>query len=143
MYIISRFLRISHVFLLIAYLLTAVHVNADERTVIIGLGDCRKLITHLAQQDVYYREGFNVRGKEVKSAEHAPVESLDSPSKLKFDIEINVANKYKLGLKNLTAKLTVGTVSLFDNKILLNNYLMPNKDQMELASRCQSVLNHE
>ena len=43
-------------------------VVASNSTVIIGLGDCKKLIEHRARSNIYYKEGYDIRGKKVAAA---------------------------------------------------------------------------
>ena len=117
--------------------------NADDSTIIIGLGDCKKLIEHRARGDVYFKGGYDVRGKKVAGAQLVQKEEFDLQSILKFEIATDIAKKYKLDKGNIVAKMTVGSVTLKNNQIFLNNYLIAKEDQLELISRCHSVLSHD
>jgi hypothetical protein len=58
-----------------------------------------------------------------------------------FDIAIDIANKYNLGQRNMTATMTMVKVTIKNGQVFLNNQLITKKGGADLETRCRSILN--
>ena len=114
---------------------------ANGTSVIVGLGDCRLLLEHLAKPDVNFKAGFDVRGKEIKAADYESGTGLKLQETVTFDIAIDIANKYNLGKRNMTATMTMVKVTIKNGQVFFNNQLITKKDGADLETRCRSILN--
>ena len=115
-------------------------VVASNPTVIVGLGDCKKLIEHLARSDISYKEGYDIRGKKVAAARYKDNWLQNGKNAIEFDVAIDIAKKYNLRVGSVAAKLSVAKVTIKNNKVFLNGDMLKKKDEADLALRCQSLL---
>tara|TARA_Y100000746_G_C15399169_1_gene405611 strand:+ start:714 stop:1112 length:399 start_codon:yes stop_codon:yes gene_type:complete len=115
-------------------------VVASNPTVIVGLGDCKKLIEHLARSDISYKEGYDIRGKKVAAARYQDKSQKNGKNAIEFDVAIDIAKKYNLRVGSVAAKLSVAKVTIKNNKVFLNGDMLKKKDEADLALRCQSLL---
>ena len=114
---------------------------ANGDSVIVGLGDCRLLLKHLAKPDVNFKAGYDVRGKKIKVADYDDGLGLKLEDTVTFDIAIDIANKYNLGQRDMTATMTMVKVTIKNGQVFLNNQLITKKDGADLETRCRSILN--
>ncbi len=115
--------------------------TTNGASVIVGLGDCRLLLKHLAKPDVNFKPGYDVRGEKIKVADYDDGLGLKLEDTVTFDIGIDIANKYNLGQRNMTAMMTMVNVTIKNGQVFLNNQLITKKDGADLETRCQSILN--
>jgi carbohydrate-binding DOMON domain-containing protein len=115
--------------------------TTNGASVIVGLGDCRLLLKHLAKPDVNFKAGYDVRGGKIKVADYDDGLGLKLEDTVTFDIGIDIANKYNLGQRNMTAMMTMVNVTIKNGQVFLNNQLITKKDGADLETRCQSILN--
>ena len=115
-------------------------VVASNPTVIIGLGDCKKLTEHRARSNIYYTEGYDIRGKKVAGARYKDNWLQNGKNAIEFDVAIDIAKKYNLRVGSVAAKLSVAKVTIKNNKVFLNGDMLKKKDEADLALRCQSLL---
>lgn len=115
---------------------------ADTTTIRITRSDCVQLVEHVPSDDVAYRPGVDVRGKQVAPADVAGTPDLRNivPEVLEFPIALN---PLKGGAARFgETSLEVGTVK-FDMKsrrATFNGESLTRRETRLLAKECREVI---
>ncbi len=116
------------------------HVPAEAASATISSRDCQRVVRHQASADVAYKPGVDVRGKKVKPADAGGGSAYKLPKEFSFNIGVDIAAKYGLDAKNITAEMTTGKVTVRGSRVYMNGKSMTTNDQAELAAKCQKLL---
>lgn len=105
--------------------------------------DCARLIRHAAADDVAFKPGVDVHGRNVAPADIGSVGTIVAPER--FDILISLDLGDRLGIpvrgdSDYIAWFPVGTVSVGpDGEIAFDGMPLSDADSAALAARCQRV----
>ena len=129
------------IILVIAVLLLGSWSNSvDAASATITSKDCKSLVRQQANADVAYKPGVDVRGKKVRSADAGGDSSLKLPKEFSFNIGVDIAAKYGLDAKNISADLTLGKISVKGGRVYMDGKPMTTNEQARLAAKCKKLL---
>jgi hypothetical protein len=111
---------------------------AEAATAKIASRDCKRLVGH--QGSAAYKPGVDVRGKKVRSAHAGGGSTYKLPKEFSFNIGVDIAAKYGLDSKNITAEMTTGKVTVRGSRVYMNGKPMTSNEQARLASKCRRLL---
>lgn len=128
--------------------------------VTVSAKDCRRAVAHMPADDVAYKEGVDVYGNKVASADLGGGKKLKLPKTFTFDIGIDM-RRYMGGPAADAAAETAGTTEAYDKaarigpststagtvrydinsgKLSFNGEPLIDEDQLELAQKCRNLL---
>ena len=88
-----------------------------------------------------FKPGVNVRGDKVTGANFHGDQKIKLPRELSFNLNIDIAQKYGLGTKGLSADIGVGKVSIKGPNIYFKGKRLGDIDQTTVLAECQKTLN--
>ena len=114
--------------------------HAAGSQVSISKKDCQRLVRHQARKDVAYKPGVDVRSKKVTGANLNGGNQLKLPKEFSFDLNIDIAKKYGLDKKGISADMNVGKVMVKGRNVYFNGQRLGGGDQVAIAAECQKTL---
>ena len=96
--------------MVLAVVLSAGGVGAEDPTVKITKKDCRRLVRHTASADVAYKPGVDVRGRKVVPADIRGSKPLKLPDVFEFNIDIDI-RKYMGGPEDAAAAASAAVIA--------------------------------
>ncbi len=100
--------------------------------------DCKRLVGH--QSSAEYKPGVDVRGRKVTGADAGGGSTYKLPKEFSFDIGVDIAKKYGLDKKNITASMTTGKVTVRGGRVFMNGKPMTSNEQATLEAKCKALL---
>ena len=128
--------------LTLAFAITQPAVSADAK-VTISKQDCQRLLRNRARADVTFKPGVSVHGNKVTGANLHGDQKIKPPKELSFNLNIDIAQKYGLDTKGLSADMVVGKVTIKGPKIYFKGKRLGDVDQTAVLAECQKTLNGE
>ena len=117
-------------------------VSADAK-VTISKQDCQRFSRNRARADVTFKPGVSARGDKVTGANLHGDQKIKLPKELSFNLNIDIAKKYGLDTKGLSADMVVGKVTIKGPNIHFNGKRLGDVDQTAVLAECQKTLNGE
>ncbi len=123
--------------------------EAQEPYVAISQKDCRRLVHHVATDDVTYQPGVDVRGKAVAPADlnaNDPdgVPELIMPRTVLIPIEVDLFDRFGIPQDGTSfeADALIGevTVDIVTGEAYFNGQPLQNEAEAELAARCREMM---
>tara|TARA_B100000315_G_scaffold246879_1_gene274780 strand:+ start:1505 stop:1912 length:408 start_codon:yes stop_codon:yes gene_type:complete len=131
-------LKLSVIVSIIVLPLLGWQSSAEAASAKITSRDCQRLVRH--QGSAEYKPGVDVRGKKVRSADAGGGSTYKLPKEFSFDIGVDIAEKYGLDAKNITAKMTTGKITVRGSRVYMNGKPMTSNEQATLAAKCRKLL---
>ena len=128
--------------LILAFATTQPPVSAATK-VTISKQECQRLLRNRARADVTFKPGVSVRGNKVTGANLYGDPKIKLPKEFSFNLNIDIAKKYGLDTKGLSADMVVGKVSIKGPNIHFNGKRLGDVDQTAVLAECQKTLNGE
>jgi len=100
--------------------------------------DCQRLVGH--QSSAAYKPGVDVRGRKVRGADAGGGSTYKLPKEFSFDIGVDIAEKYGLDKKNITASMKTGKVTVRGGRVYMNGKPMTSNEQAQLEAKCKALL---
>ena len=122
------------------FVLSPFPTSAAGSKVSISKKDCQRIVGHQARDDVAYKPGVDVRGKKVTGADLDGGNQLKLPKELSFDLNIDIAKKYGLDAKGISADMAVGKVKVKGRNVYFNGQRLGGGDQAAITAECQKTL---
>jgi hypothetical protein len=120
--------------------LTVWDAPANAASAKISARDCQRVVRHQAKPNVAYKPGVDVRGKKANPADLGGGSTFKMPKEFSFNIGVDIAEKYGLDDKNISADLGVGEVTVRGSRVFMNGKQMTTHDQANMAEKCQKLL---
>jgi len=127
-------------FALGAFLYSPLSAEAAGSKISISKKDCQRLVRHQARDDVAYKPGVDVRGKKVTGADLNGGSQLKLPKEFSFDLNIDIAKKYGLDAKGISADMAIGKVKVKGRNVYFNGQRLGGGEQAAIAAECQKTL---
>ena len=128
--------------LTLAFAITQPAVSAGAK-VTISKQDCQRLLRNRARADVTFKPGVSVRGNKVTGANLHADQKIKLPKEFSFNLNIDIAKKYGLDTKGISADMVVGKVTIKGPNIYFNGKRLGDVDQTAVLAECQKTLNGE
>jgi hypothetical protein len=113
-------------------------VVATTATATITSRDCKLLVHH--QGGAEYKPGVDVRGRKVRSAGAGGGSTFKLPKEFSFNIGVDIAAKYGLDVKNISADLNLGKVTVRGGRVFMNGKPMTTNERAALTAKCKKLL---
>ncbi|MBT7954194.1 MAG: hypothetical protein HN731_03325 [Rhodospirillaceae bacterium] len=118
--------------------LTGWQSSANAASAKIKSRDCKRLVGH--QSSAEYKPGVDVRGRKVRGADAGGGSTYKLPKEFSFNIGVDIAEKYGLDDKNITASMTTGKVTVRGSRVYMNGKPMTSNEQAGLEAKCRKLL---
>tara|TARA_R110002110_G_scaffold12857_3_gene61561 strand:+ start:4979 stop:5404 length:426 start_codon:yes stop_codon:yes gene_type:complete len=129
--------------LLSIFTLPAAQAIEDVMPVSVSKAECRRIIRHVAADDVKYKPGVDVRGNKVVGASTKGDDGFrfKAPDVIEFDLSISPLGAGVAGGRLSETTASVGKVKYDINKrrITVNGQPLGDKEASELAERCKAA----
>lgn len=112
----------------------------------VSLEDCKRLVRHKARDDVAYKPGVDVRGKEVVPAEIKPLGAITVPDEIVIDFGLDLAGRYGFGgaaLFDATAGIATVHYDLASGALTFNGKPLLKDDSRAIERACEMRLKVE
>ncbi len=100
--------------------------------------DCKKLLKN-AQVGAEYQPGVDVRGRRVKEADLGGGSKIKVPKEISFNIGVDIAEKYGLDGKNISAEGTIGKVTVRGDKVYWNGERLGGDEVNAVTNACRRI----
>ena len=87
-----------------------------------------------------FKPGIGVRGKKVKKAELNKGSQIKLPNEFTFELKIDIAKKYGLDKKGISAGMPVGIVKVQGRNIYFNGQKLSWNDRLVVAAKCRKAI---
>ena len=128
------------VVMLMSVSLPAVSAEAEAK-VTISKRDCQRLVRHQARADVVFKPGVDVRGNKVTGANLNRDQEIKLPREFSFNLNIDIAQKYGLDAKGLSADMAIGKVTVKGRNVYFKDQRLDSGDHVAVTAQCQKILN--
>ena len=105
-----KHLLLTLLFMILAVVLSAGGVGAQDTKVNITKKDCRRLVRHTASADVAYKPGVDVRGRKIAPADIRGSMPFKLPDVFEFNIDVDI-RKYLGGPENDAAAASAAVIA--------------------------------
>ena len=112
-----------------------------EAKVTISKRDCQRLVRHQARADVAFKPGMDVRGNKVTGANLLREPTIKLPKEFSFNLNIDIAQKYGLDARGISADMAVGKVTVRGRSIYFTDQLLDSGDHAAATTKCKKTLN--
>ena len=114
-----------------------------EAKVTISKRDCQRLVRHQTRADAAFKPGVDVRGNKVTGANPRRDQEIKLPKEFSFNLNIDMAQKYGLDARGLSAFVAVGNVTMKGRTIYFKDQRLDSGDHAAVTAQCQKTLNGE
>ncbi|MEQ9199684.1 MAG: hypothetical protein RLN80_06820 [Rhodospirillales bacterium] len=129
--------------LLSIFTLPAAQAIEDVMPVTVSKAECRRIVRHVAADDVKYKPGVDVRGNKVAGASTKGENSFrfKAPDVIEFNLSISPIGAGVAGGQLSETTASVGTVRYDINKrrITVDGQPLGDAEASELAERCKAA----
>ena len=112
-----------------------------EGKVTISKRDCQRLVRHQARADVVFKPGVDVRGNKVTGANLNRDQEIKLPREFSFNLNIDIAQKYGLDAKGLSADMAIGKVTVKGRNVYFKDQRLDSGDHAAVTAQCKKTLN--
>ena len=111
-----------------------------EAKVTISKRDCQRLVRHQARADVAFKPGMDVRGNKVTGANLLREPTIKLPKEFSFNLNIDIAQKYGLDARGVSADMAVGKVTVKGRNVYFKGQRLGSGDHAGVTAECQKLL---
>ena len=112
-----------------------------EAKVTISKRDCQRLVRHQARAHVVFNPGVDVRGNKVTGAKLHHNQEIKLLKEFSYNLNIDIAKKYGLDAKGLSADMAVGKVTVKGRNVYFKDQRLDSGDHVAVTAQCQKILN--
>lgn len=114
-------------------------VDAQAQGFEVSKRDCERLNRRNANVSADYQAGVDVRGNKVKGADVDGGSPIQIPKDITIPIGVDIAEKYGLDDKGVSASAAIGTVKVKGNKVYYNGKRLGGGEEDAIKRACAAT----